>query len=137
MYGKGQGVPANAVEAVKWYRLAADQGYAAAQFFLGVMYGKGQGVPQNAAEAVRWFRLGAEQGDPDTQFMLGVMYAMGEGVPQNNVKAYVWWSVSAAQGDEKAKGNRDIVAAELSPQDLSKAQAIATKCFESKYKNCD
>ena len=32
---------------MKWYRLAADQGYAAAQFNLGVMYAKGQGVPQD------------------------------------------------------------------------------------------
>ena len=81
--------------------------------------------------------MAADQGDAKAQYNLGVRYAIGEGVPQNNVKAYVWSSVSAAQGNEKAKGNRDIVAAELSPQDLSKAQAMATKCFKSKYKTCD
>ena len=46
-----QGVPQNYAEAVKWYRLAADQGDARAQFNLGFMYGTGQGVPQNYAEA--------------------------------------------------------------------------------------
>lgn len=71
------------------------------------------------------FRLAAEQGDASGQFNLGVMYANGDGVPQSNMKAYVWWSVSAAQGHEKAKGNRDIVAAELTPDDFSKAQAVA------------
>lgn len=35
-------------------RLAAAQGYAKAQYNLGVMYDNGQGVPQDYAEAVRW-----------------------------------------------------------------------------------
>jgi len=35
-YDTGEGVPQDYAEAVKWYRLAAEQGYAAAQFNLGV-----------------------------------------------------------------------------------------------------
>ncbi len=50
MYGKGQGVPQDDAKAVKWYRKAAEQGYAGAQSNLGVMYGKGQGVPQDYAQ---------------------------------------------------------------------------------------
>ena len=123
--------------ALREWRPLAETGDADAQSNLGLMYDTGQGVPQNAAEAVKWYRLAADQGYASAQSNLGVMYANGQGAPQNNVKAYVWWSVSAAQGNEKAKGNRDIVAAKLTPQDLSKAQAIATKCFESKYKNCE
>ena len=38
-----------------WYRLAAEQGHAAAQFSLGNMYDEGEGVPEDAAEAVRWY----------------------------------------------------------------------------------
>jgi len=34
-------------KAVKWYRLAADQGDADAQSSLGAMYYQGQGVPQD------------------------------------------------------------------------------------------
>ena len=62
MYDKGQGVPQDYAEAVKWYRLAAEQGDADAQYNLGVMYDNGQGVPQDYAEAVKWYRLAAEQG---------------------------------------------------------------------------
>ena len=36
-YGSGEGVPKNDAEAVKWYRLAAEQGNVAAQHNLGVM----------------------------------------------------------------------------------------------------
>ena len=35
MYADGQGVPKDDAQAVKWYRLAADQGYAMAQVNLG------------------------------------------------------------------------------------------------------
>jgi len=42
MYGS---VPQDDVEAAKWYRLAAEQGYAPAQANLGVMYRNGEGVP--------------------------------------------------------------------------------------------
>ena len=38
MYVNGEGVPENNAEAVKWFRKAADQGFADAQFNLGRMY---------------------------------------------------------------------------------------------------
>ena len=43
-------------------RLAADQGYHAAQFNLGVLYANGDGVPQDLAQAAEWYRKAAEQG---------------------------------------------------------------------------
>ena len=67
-------MPQDYAEAVKWYRKAADQGDAAAQFNLGVMYATGQGVPQDYAEAVKWYRKAAEQGHAGAQYNLGVMY---------------------------------------------------------------
>jgi hypothetical protein len=51
MYRDGKGVPQDDVEAVRWYRLAADQGHANAQYNLGVMYDIGAGVPQGASDA--------------------------------------------------------------------------------------
>ena len=70
---KGQGVPQDYKTAVKWYRLAAEQGYVRAQYNLGLMYANGQGVPQDYKTAVKWFRLAAEQGNADAQYNLGVM----------------------------------------------------------------
>ena len=63
MYAKGTGVPQDDVEAVKWYRLAADQGFANAQLNLGLMYAKGTGVPQDDVEAYKWWNLAADQGN--------------------------------------------------------------------------
>ena len=88
MYEDGTGVKDH-TEAVRLYRLAADQGYAKAQCNLGVMYTDGTGtrVPQDRTEAARWFRLAADQGDAYGQYNLGVMYKRGTGVPQDYVEA--------------------------------------------------
>ena len=50
-------MPEDDAEAVRWYRLAADQGHAGAQHRLGWMcpsHDNGRGVPEDDAEAVRW-----------------------------------------------------------------------------------
>jgi len=66
MYYFGHGVAKDEVEAVKWWRLAAEQGYAGAQYNLGVMYGNGQGgLAKDDKEAVRLYRLAADQGHAD------------------------------------------------------------------------
>ncbi|MCL2102851.1 MAG: sel1 repeat family protein [Syntrophorhabdaceae bacterium] len=62
MYYSGRGVAQNYVEAVKWYRLAAEQGNAKAQYNLGAAYVNGHGVAQDYTEAEKWLRLAAEQG---------------------------------------------------------------------------
>ena len=42
-----------------WYRLAADQGDAGAQFNLGIMYANGEGVPKDYVLAYMWRNLAA------------------------------------------------------------------------------
>ena len=55
--------------------MAAEQGYADAQFSLGLMYDSGQGVAQNYVEAAKWYRRAAEQGEAAARNNLGIMYA--------------------------------------------------------------
>ena len=45
--------------AVRWFRLAAEQGQGIAPYNLGVMYANGNGVPQNDVQAHMWFNLAA------------------------------------------------------------------------------
>ena len=52
-------------EAVKWYRLSAEQGFALAQFNLGVRYYNGQGVPQDYVLAHIWFNIAGSNGEKD------------------------------------------------------------------------
>ena len=55
------------METVRWYRLAAEQGYARAQYNLGVMYENGAGVPENDVLAYMWYNLAAAQGNEIAQ----------------------------------------------------------------------
>jgi len=63
MYGDGQGVPKNNNEAMKWCRLAAEQGDANAQTVLGLEYIVGGGVPVDHVRAYFWLNLAAAQGN--------------------------------------------------------------------------
>ena len=55
---------------MKWFRLAAEQGYANAQFNMGYSYAKGYGLKKDKVEAMKWLRLAAEQGYEDAVEML-------------------------------------------------------------------
>ena len=58
-YGFGEGVAKDEVEAVKWFRKAADQGYALAQWFLGEYYAEGKGVAKDEVEAYALYNIAA------------------------------------------------------------------------------
>jgi S1-C subfamily serine protease len=62
MYDKGLGVPQDYKTAVKWYKLAAGQGFAYAQNNLGFMYANGKGVPQDYILGHMWWNLAASSG---------------------------------------------------------------------------
>ena len=96
-------------EAARWYRLAAEQGHAAAQSRLGDFHQFGYGVPQDYAEAVRWHRSAAEQGGAVAQFNLGVRYAIGRGVPQDDVETVRWYRLAAEQGYAVAQFNLGVL----------------------------
>jgi TPR repeat protein len=101
-YANGEGVQQDYVEAVQWYRLAADQGHAKAQCNLGGMYDQGRGVRQDYVEAVKWYRLGADQGNADAQYNLGAVYGNGKGLPQDLTKAARLFKLAADQGHANA-----------------------------------
>ena len=63
MYEKGQGVPQDYKTAVKWYRLAAEQGHANAQSNLGVKYAFGVGVLKDYVYAHMWGNIAATNGN--------------------------------------------------------------------------
>ena len=78
IFENGQGVPQDFKKAIKWYRLAADQGLTKAQkkldsllkisptaqlnFDLGMRFETGQEVPQDFREAIRFYRIAADMG---------------------------------------------------------------------------
>jgi TPR repeat protein len=129
-YYDGDFVPQNYAEAIKWYRKAANQRFAAVQHSLGLMFDKGEGVQRDYTKAVIWYRKAAEQGVVSAQFDLGNKYAVGKGIPQNFIEAYVWYSLAAASGHQKSLKQRDHFARKLSREEIIEAQRRAMELFE-------
>ena len=59
----GDGVRKDYVEAVRWYRIAAEQGDALAQYNLSLMYRSGYGVQKNNIIAHMWYSIASANGD--------------------------------------------------------------------------
>ena len=105
-YANGRGVIQNDEQAVKWYRRAAEQGHAIAQYDLSWMYQHGRGVSQNSSEAAQWCRRAAEQGYADAQNTLGWRYQYVRGVgAQNYDEAIRWYCRAAEQEHPDAQAN--------------------------------
>ncbi len=108
----GTGDAKDTAEALRWYRRAGDQGYAAAQYNLGQAYNLGNGVEKDPAEAARWWQKAAEQGMAKAQFNLGMAYRAGAGVEKDNVQAYFWIAIAASSLEQGfVKDYRDKVEA--------------------------
>ena len=105
MYHDGRGVEQDCGQAGKWYRLAAKQGFALAQYNLGTMHDFGDGVAQDDNEAIAWYRRAAEQGHAQAQCNLGVLHENGEGAEQDAAEAVKWYTFAAEQGNAAAQNN--------------------------------
>lgn len=90
------------IEAIKWYRAAAEQEHSGAQFVLGRLHAAGQGVMQSFEEAVRLYEAAASQQHADALFYLGLMYQAGLGVEQHPVQAVALYEEAADRGSRGA-----------------------------------
>jgi TPR repeat protein len=170
-YVNGDGVPQDLAEAAKWFRLAADQGIAEAEYRLGLWLLHQSVMPPGVAamgadrlekeaelkaEAAKWFRLAADQGYAPAQFQLGEYYEHGcvsrtsdkrlgfsynDGrVTRNLVEAYKWYNLASAQGyvdgiiQRPATTYRDAVATEMTPDQIAEAEKL-TREFKPQKKS--
>jgi hypothetical protein len=101
--------PPDHVNAVVWYRRAAELGHARAQNDLGWLLQNGWGVPRDDAQAVHWYRQAATQGYAIAQTNIGWMYQNGRGVPRDYAQAVKWYRLAAAQGDALAQNNIGVM----------------------------
>ena len=92
-------------ESVRWYRKAAEQGYALAEYYLGIAYSLGNGIAKDRREALRWWRKAAEQGLAVAQYELGEAYATGDGVRMDKQEAARLWRKAAEHGQVYAQHN--------------------------------
>ena len=87
-------------------------------------------MPKDYAEAVKWYRMAAEQGDVTAQYSLGVMYSSVKGVPQDYVQAHMWFNLAAAQNMPSLGRERDVLAKQMTPDQIAEAQRLAHEWME-------
>ena len=126
MYANGRSVQPDLAQAVQWYRKAADQGNAGAQYALGVMYDLGRGIARDYSQAVLWYRRAAEQGSGSAQLNLGLSYRDGQGVAQDDVEALVWLNLALARvsgaDQKKCADARAALIKKVTPAQFAEAQ---------------
>ena len=83
-YEKGEGVPKDEAQAIKWYTLAGEQGVEEAQYNLAAIYYR-----QGSEKEIYWLAKAADQKeiDPATGYRLALHYLEGKGVPKDVEKA--------------------------------------------------
>ena len=64
------------------------------------------------------------------------MYDKGKGVLADYVIAHMWYNISVSNGIETGADNRDLLAKEMTSEDISKAQEMARVCMSSNYEKC-
>jgi len=85
----------------EWYRKAADQGYATAQFNMGRLMLRG--TKTEAYEAYDWLLKAGLQEHVDAEYLLGYILQRGEGNrPFNFKEAKIWLSRAAANDSPEA-----------------------------------
>jgi hypothetical protein len=117
-------------EAYRWYRKAADQGYARAQFALGLRYDTGQGVARDFGAAYTWYLEAARQGHARAQFNIGLMYASGHGARPDLLQACAWFQQAERGGVGAAAKYIRQATSRMTPAQLEQAQRLAleTSC---------
>ena len=112
-YHNSWGLPnRDLVEAVRWYKMAAVQGFPAAQHALGLGFKDGKGVPVDYQEAVSWYRKAACQGYARAQRSLYNCYSRGLGVEEDEKIGVAWLQLADEQGHLNNKQNNNAVTPE-------------------------
>ena len=97
-HANGLGVFMDTEEAVKWYRLSADQDLPEAQYRMFVCCSDGVGIERNSANAAKWCRKAADAGLEEAIYDMGMLYVKGTGVEQNAKSAFKWFRKGAERG---------------------------------------
>lgn len=82
-------------------------------------------------ERLARYEAEAAAGDPQAFFALGLIYATGRMVEADPVAAHMWFNLAALHGHAEAAEERRLLAEELSPAEIARAQRLAREWLEA------
>lgn len=86
-----------------YFKTAADEGNAEAEYDLAFCYLASQGVEEDDFAAVKWLQKSADQGFAQAEYSLGYCYENGTGLGQDPAKAMEYYQKAGQQGFMGAK----------------------------------
>lgn len=99
-YYRGDGVPKDHKESLKYFKQAAEQGLAVSQYNVGCLYIDANDYKQGAF----WFEKAAKQGHASAQGNLAlILMTDNMGVDTDILKAIEWYQIAARQGHARSK----------------------------------
>jgi TonB family protein len=100
----------------------AKSGDAAAEFELAKAFFAGKAIPKDEDRGLAMLERAARDGLPEAQFQMGERtYGIGSN-SENYVASYVWYTLAQRGGFELSQAKAEIVAAEMTPEQLADAQ---------------
>lgn len=78
-------------EAFSWWKKAAEEGYAEAQFVIGRFYSDGIGVNKDEKKAFAWWKKAADQDYDFAQICVGRCYYYGTGTTKDDEKSMFYY----------------------------------------------
>ena len=95
----------NYSQAIVYFKQAAEQGDAEAQFEVGRMYAEGIGRKKDCYEAVKWYQMAVKQNNANAKAWLSDLYIIGCGVELDYDKALKLIRESVSQGNAYGMNN--------------------------------
>ena len=86
-----------------------EEGYAPAQYQMGLMHLNGWGFKKDSLRAFELFTLAAEQNYPDAQFELSIMYSEGSPIVKDEKKAFQLTKAASEKGLASALFNLGVM----------------------------
>jgi TPR repeat protein len=86
---------------------------------------------------VKWYNKAAVQGHAVTYFSLGWLYYGYLGMEKDLVRDHSYFNVAANNEGLKSAKRMSGLEKDMTPQQITEAKALAKRCIESDYKNCE
>jgi TonB family protein len=100
----------------------AKTGDPAAEFELANAFFAGKDIPKDNTQGAAMLERSARDGLPEAQFQMAERTYGNGSNPDAYVAAYVWYSLAQKNGFEPSQSKAEIVAAQMTPEQLSEAK---------------
>ncbi len=123
------GVKTSGQDALRWAKLAGEQGDAWSQNLVGTLLQFGPDVEIDVPAAAEWYLKAAKQGNPKAQSSYGRLLASGKDVRRDLEEAYFWIKLSAMSGEAMSINYLPALVPLLSEEQIA---AIDRRVFEKR-----